>query len=644
MSLAIAGAAAGAAALAAYVDAKFLVRNDIRVGSKKLTMLRLMYTLRKRIKADKLLIYDIFEERVRTPMGDHVFLIFEGRQWTYTEFYRALQPVGNWLLKDLDIQRGELVAVDGGNSPEYVLLWFALEAIGAVPAFLNCNLTAKPLVHSIKLCGARYVLADSDVRPLVSPVEEELSSAGIKTVYYNPELFQTFADTEPLPLSRRQNTDLESIANLMYTSGTTGLPKGVVIPRLRELIFALGIGNITHLRPGDRMYTCLPLYHATAHSLCTLSCIGIGATVVLSRKFSHRTFWPEIHASRATIVQYVGELCRYLVNAPPNPLDRGHAVRMAWGNGMRPDVWDRFRERFGIEIINELYGASDGMGFSTNPNRGDYSRNAIAVRGPLWHLLNGGGERRIRIDPDSQEVLRGPDGLAIEARTGEAGEMVNWMDPNTPEQGPPRYFGNEGAMVKRRIRDVFRKGDLWFRSGDLMRLDAEGRLFFVDRLGDTFRWRSENVSTSEVSDVVGSFPQVAEANVYGVLVPGADGRAGCAAVVLTEGTATEAEADGKGGAKTLDWTALADHCRANLPSYAVPIFIRVVKELEYTGTMKLQKGRLRSEGIQLDAIEKAAREKGEAVDAMFWLPRGAGGYVPFTEKDLRELQGGRARL
>lgn len=204
------------------------------------------------------------------------------------------------------------------------------------------------------------------------------------------------------------------------------------------------------------------------------------------------------------------------------------------------------------------------------------------------------------------------------------------------------YYGNPEAGLKRLARDVFAKGDLWFRTGDSMRLDAEGRLFFVDRLGDTFRWHSENVSTTEVGDVVGAFPQVAEANVYGVPVPNADGRAGCAAVVVTEGTSMKAEdiANGRG----LDLKGLAEHCLAKLPRYAVPIFLRVTKQLEYTGTMKLQKGRLRAEGIDIEAVERTAKEKGEDVDALYWLPPGERTYVPFRGKDFQELKSGRARL
>ncbi|KAI1204862.1 fatty acid transporter [Annulohypoxylon truncatum] len=639
MALTIAGAAAGSAALAAYLDARFHIRNDIKAGSNKRRAARWQADIARQIRDGKTHVYHILEEQARRDPG-LVFIVFEGREYTYAEFFQAIQPVGNWLMKDLGIKKGEMVALDGGNSPEYVMLWFALEAIGASIAFINCNLTAHPLVHSVKVAGARYLLADSDVRHLVSPVEEELSSGGTQTLYYDPASLGAHADAEPLPDERRAGAKPTDVASLIYTSGTTGKPKGTIVTRARTMLLRASSNKIG-LRRDDKMYTCLPLYHASAQGVCCLPILATGATMVLGRKFSHQTFWPEIHRSGATIIQYVGELCRYVLNAPASPLDRGHKVRMAWGNGMRADVWEAFRQRFGIDEIYEFYSSTDGMGIIANVNRGDFSRGAIAVRGPIWHLLNGAAEARVRVDPDTEDMVRGRDGFAVRCGADEPGELVYRLDPKST-LGVPRYYGDAAASEKRMVRDVFAKGDLWLRIGDVMRLDKDGRLFFVDRLGDTFRWHSENVSTTEVGDVVGLHPQIAEANVYGVAVPNSEGRAGCAAVVAAEGISSNPEdiANGRG----LDLKGLAEHCLAELPRYAVPIFIRVVKQLEHTGTMKLQKGPLRAEGIDLDAIEKAAKEKGGDPDAIYWLPPGEKRYVPFSKKDLQELKGGRVRL
>ncbi|KAI0402454.1 fatty-acyl-CoA synthase [Xylaria palmicola] len=625
----IAGTAMGALAAGMYLDARFLIRNDLRQGSRKLKMLLSMRYIAQKMRENKVLLYNVLEDRAGTLEGNHIGLIFEDRQWTFTELYHALRPIANWLLKDLGIKKGEIVAVDGGNTPEYLMIILALEAIGAVAGLLNCNLTGNALVYSAELSTSRYLIADKQLQHLVAPVESELMGKGLETMYYCPAFVAALKDTEQLPKDRGTGIDPAAPAFLLYTSGTTGLPKGVALPRSRILLLGQGVGGYLRLKPGDRMHTCLPLYHASALALCTIPCLFTGATLVLSRKFSHSTFWKEVHQSQATHMQYVGELCRYLVNAPPSPLDRGHKVRMAWGNGMRTDVWERFRERFGIECINELYGASDGMSITMNPNRGDFSRDAIAVYGPLWHLLNP-DEKRVRIDPDTQAVMRGADGWAVEARAGEVGEIINRMDAADPDRGTPQYFNNRSATTKRRVADVFKKGDLWFRSGDLFRQDSHGRLYFVDRLGDTFRWHSENVSTNEVGDLVGRFPQVAETNVYGVQVPNAEGRAGCAALVPTSDILNS------GG--EIDFAALAAHCLASLPRYAVPLFLRITKSLAYTGTHKLQKQKLRSEGIELAAI----RASGD--DRMYWLPPGRNTYVPFSEKDLDNIKAGRVRL
>lgn len=399
--------------------------------------------------------------------------------------------------------------------------------------------------------------------------------------------------------------------------------------RRKELTTARGVWRHLDLKPGKKMYTCLPLYHGAAHGLCINPSIFAGSTVVLSRKFSHKTFWPEVRESQADIIQYVGELCRYLVNAPPSSLDKEHNVKVAWGNGMRPDVWGVFRQRFGVETINELYAATDGVSSSFNANRGDFGLGAIGVRGLYWKWMNGDNEKRVKIDVVTEEIQRDANGFAIACKDGDPGETLYKMDPAAPNAAFVGYFRNTGATEKRKIRDVFRKGDLWFRSGDMMRQDPDGCLYFVDRLGDTFRWKSENVSTNEVSDVLGKFDNIAEINVYGVQVPHADGRAGCAAIVLTDGMAVD----------SLDFGALAKYVIGVLPRYAVPLFLRVVPSFETTGTMKLQKGKLRAEGVDLDMI----KENGTG-GRLFWLPPGGNKYTPFEADQWEALKAGRVKL
>lgn len=623
-----AAAVVASLAAAAYLDAKYLIRNDLRTGSATRNLREAGEFVAQEFSQGKGLIYHYFEEHALGQNADNIFLVFEGRSWSYRQFYHEVQLVGNWLMNDLQVKQNEMVALDGPNSPEYVMILLALNGIGASCAYINSNLTATPLVHSVKLCGARYLLADRGVLHLVQPCEEALDQENIKTVYYDGMLAPSLQDATPLPESRRKGLSPTGVARLIYTSGTTGLPKGVMLPRSRELVSAKSVSAYLGLKPGVRIYTCLPLYHVSGHNLCTIPSIYAGSTVVLSRKFSHKTFWPEVRSSQAEIVQYVGELARYLLNAPPSPLDKQHNVRMVWGNGIRPDVWEPFRQRFGIETINEIYGATDGFATCWNANRGPFGRNAIAVRGPIWHFLNGAREKRIRIDVDTETILRDPfTGFAIPSKTDEAGETIHKVDPAMQTAAFSKYINNNAAGLKRRIQDVFEKGDVWFRSGDLMRADADGRLYFVDRLGDTFRWHSENVSTNEVADVFGRFDQIAETNVYGVTVPYADGRAGCAAIVPANADAT------------LDLKALAQHALANLPRYAVPLFLRVVTQMDYTATNKMQKGKLKADGIVYDKLRASS-----PADTLYWLPPGTDAYVPYGSEQWESIKSGSVKL
>ncbi|OAG41784.1 hypothetical protein AYO21_04019 [Fonsecaea monophora] len=627
----MAAVVAGSLAAAAYLDARYLIRHDLSSDSPARARQRSLQFISKRFRQGKPLVYHLIEDHALGPNADNLFLIFEDRAFSYKHFFHDIQRVANWLMKDLGIKRHEIVALDGENSPEYLLIWFGLEAIGACPSFINYNLTAAALIHCVKLCGARFLLAARTQQRLVQPCEEELGSHGTQTIYYDTEFISSLQESTAIPNERWQGLKPEDLSSLIYTSGTTGMPKGTIKQRGREINVARTIAQYLKLEPRNRMYTALPLYHGAAHGLCVTPSIFAGSTVVLSRKFSHKTFWPEVRKSRADTIQYVGEVCRYLINAPANPLDKQHCVTRAWGNGMRPDVWEPFRQRFGIETINELYASTDSLGLSFNANRGEFGRNAVGIRGLCWRWMNNDAEKRVKIDVTTEEILRDKKGFAIECKTGEAGEAIYRLDPANPGAAFPGYYKNSQATEKKKIKDVFKRGDLWLRSGDLMRQDSEGRLYFVDRLGDTFRWKSENVSTNEVGDVLGAFDQVAEISVYGIQVPNADGRAGCAAILPAAGVSVS----------SFDFAGLTKHAISALPRYAVPLFLRFVPQLDYTGTMKIQKGRLRAEGVDPD---KVSHLDCHSADVIYWLPPGATQYVPFTQENWSSLKAGRVRL
>ncbi|EME39548.1 hypothetical protein DOTSEDRAFT_75272 [Dothistroma septosporum NZE10] len=629
MAATITAVAAGTAAAAAYLDAKFHIRSDLSQGGLDNAAQEAQEFVAERVAQGKATLYHFIQEWAQEDNPGQLFLECQNRSWTYKQFYEDLQRVGNWLMNDLGVAEKEMVAISGPNTAEWIKLWMALDGIGACQSFINYNLAGNALAHCVKLCEPRYVIADRETIDKMETTREELEQAGITIIYYDEALFASLRDATPLPKARAANIQSTDIRSLIYTSGTTGLPKGVMQVSGRAINHGRTMAKLLKLTRSDKFYTCLPLYHGAAQGLATAPVIFAGASMTLGKKFSHKTFWPEVHQSQPTVLQYVGELCRYLINAPAHPLERKHNIKMAWGNGMRPDVWERFRQRFNIPIIHELYAATDGLGPTFNWNCGDFGRNAIGVRGALRNRAIGNKEVRARIDPDTEEIVKDKEGWVVRTGVNEPGEVIHKVDPALKELSFKGYFKNSAASDKRWLQNVFEKGDLWFRSGDVMRQDAEGRVFFVDRLGDTFRWKSENVSTNEVSDVLGLFDQIDEANVYGVAVPNADGRCGCATVVLKEGLMPE----------SLDCDALGRFVTERLPRYALPYFLRVAPQLAYTGTFKIQKGQAKREGVDLDLIEKAGSK-----DKIYWLPPGSSTYRPYTRDDWDALQTGKVKL
>lgn len=432
-----------------------------------------------------------------------------------------------------------------------------------------------------------------------------------------------------------------SIANLMYTSGTTGLPKAAIQPWSRVAIGGALTARMLRLRTAsrkncDRFYTCMPLYHTTAFTLGFNACLQSATTIVIGRKFSASKFWSEVKDADVTVIQYVGETLRYLLAAPPTPDDKNHKVCMAWGNGLRPDVWTRFKARFGIETIAEVYGATEGVAATFNISNNDATNGAIASYGKITELMARKTSAIVLVDWETEKPWRDPKtGLCKQVDRGQAGELLFMLDPAAIQARFAGYLNNKEANDSKILRDVLKKGDAYFRTGDTVRFDKEkGALFFVDRIGDTYRWKSENVSTAEVSEVLGNHRAVIEANVYGVEVPGHEGRAGCVAIMLYD-SALQAS----GAVKEDALESLATYTANSLPKYAVPLFLRVVKEMAMTGNNKQQKTTLRKEGIDLMSIEKAGSS-----DRLYWLKPGSNRYTEFRDTDLQSLEGRKVRL
>ncbi|USP82651.1 acetyl-CoA synthetase-like protein [Curvularia clavata] len=623
-------------------------------------------------RRDQLNLFYELESHAQSSRANQPWIIFQGKRWTYAQAYDTVLRYGVWL-KSKGIEKDDIVAMDFVNSDVFVWVWFGLWSIGARPAFINYNLTGKPLVHTVKTSTAKLVLVDQESKanfnddamreqgfirtdcadkvefsfqleesdiPRSLKKQTQSSDAAVESsaerkveVIFFDDALTSHILTQPatrFPDSVRSGQTRTSMAMLIYTSGTTGLPKPAYMAWGRFAIGSKFTAIWLGLNNNDVLYASMPLYHSSASILGLCSVLRAGSTICISRKFSHKTFWPEIRESNATILQYVGETCRYLLSAPPSPLDKQHKLRAAFGNGLRPDVWEAFKERFGIETIFEFYAATESPGALFNRSSNSFSTGAIARNGTIGTMLMAQRNCLVRMDPESDppEPIRDPKtGLCQICDWNEPGEMLSKLDAANIKQSFQGYFGNSKATNSKIIRDVKTKGDAYFRTGDLMRWDDQGRFWFVDRLGDTFRWKAENVSTAEVSEALGKHPAVAEANVYGVQIPRHDGRAGCAAVVFKDQAA--------GAPSDAVLSSLAQHVKKELPAFAAPIWIRVTKEMQLTGTNKQQKHLLQKDGIDPAVVEKDG-------DLLYWLKNGT--YVRFTKADLETIEGGGVKL
>jgi fatty-acyl-CoA synthase len=507
-------------------------------------------------------------------------LSFEGRTLTYGELDALANRFAHWG-KSVNLRRGQTVALFMPNRLEYFAVWYGLSKIGVITALINNQLAGLPLAHCLNISGASHVIMDAETA-LVFDAARALVEKPLQQWVLGPthgeqrDLFQALKSCSHLAPDRRMREDMTArdTALLIFTSGTTGMPKAARITHVRGQLYMRGFAGSTNARETDRIYVALPLYHATG-GLCALGAALLnGGSVVLRRRFSASSFWQEVAAEGCTMFVYIGELCRYLVNQPPSDDETRHKIRLAFGNGLRPDIWPVLKQRFRIPDILEFYGATEGNVSMFNFD----GREGAVGRVPRW-LRSRFNIRVIQFDVEGEKPIRNASGYCVECGPGQVGECIGRIGGDARAE----YAGyvDKAASEKKVLHDVFAKGDAWFATGDLMRIDADGYLYFVDRVGDTFRWKGENVSTNEVAERLQAAPGVQQANVYGVAVEGAEGRAGMAALVVDEG---------------FDIKAFEAHVAGELPGYAQPLFVRILPAMDTTGTFKMRKMDLIADG------------------------------------------------
>lgn len=536
--------------------------------------------------------------------------------------YRQANQHANRIAHHLQAQgigKGDVVALFIENRPELLLTVLAVAKVGGICAMLNTAQTQAVLVHSLTLVdpvaivvGAELVEAYDAVRGQVAIDPQrtwyvaEQPAAPVPAGYV--DLMAASADCSPDNPASTQQIYFNDPCFYIYTSGTTGLPKAGIFKHGRWMKSSASFGTIAlDMGPEDVVYCTLPLYHATGLCVCWGSAIAGASGFAIRRKFSASQFWDDVRKFNATTLGYVGELCRYLIDQPPSPRDRDNRVVKMIGNGLRPGVWGPFKERFGVEHICELYAASDGnIGF-TNVLNFD---NTIGFSLMHWALVD--------YAHDTCEPIRGSNGFMREVQKGGQGLLLARIDDKAPFDGYTDPEKNRKVVLS----DVFEKGDRYFNTGDLLRSIGFGHAQFVDRLGDTYRWKGENVSTTEVENIFMQYPQITEAVAYGVEIANTNGRAGMAAITPSESLAT------------LDMRALLQFALSQMPAYAVPLFLRIKVKMETTGTFKYQKVRLKEEAFDPGRVGD---------DPLYaWLP-GTDAYVPVTEQVLVDIQGGKYR-
>jgi len=551
--------------------------------------------------------------------GARIALTGEGQELSYRTLAARANRIARWAVAQ-GFAKGEVVALLMPNCPDYVATWLGLTRAGCIVALINTNHAGEALLHSLRVARATSVIVDSAFVPVLAAVADKLAlDTGIWVRGEAVALWPSFeaalapCDDAPVPAREIALPQQRDTALLIYTSGTTGAPKAARVTHGRIVEWSFWFAGMMDARADDRLYDCLPLYHSTGGVVAIGAMLVKGGSVLIRARFSASRFWADVADGGCTIFQYIGELCRYLVASPPHPRERDHKLRLACGNGLQREPWLAFAERFAVPQILEFYAATEG---SVSLYNCEGKPGAIGRVPPF--LAQRFPVALIRCDAETGTPLRDDAGRCIPCAPDEIGEAIGRVLDAAAT--PARQFDgytDHAASEKKVLSDVFAPGDRWFRTGDLMRKDASGYFFFVDRIGDTFRWKGENVATTEVAGAIRACPGVADAVVYGVKVPGHEGRAGMATITTADG---------------FDLAALWTHLDAAFPAYAQPLFLRIAPGLDQTGTFKLTSTKLAREAYA------------QAGDPVWFNDRARRGFIACDAALIAAIEKGEKRL
>ena len=562
-----------------------------------------------------------FEETV-SKFGSNNFIYFENEVWTYNQTNEAANVLANKLIDD-GVEHGDRVVLFMENRPNYIISILALNKIGAIGVLINTSLTGNPLIHCINSSDSKKCIVGAE---LASSLEEVLGEINVKNksdIYWvkdgsNYECPEWASDLDTLIDTSKSNNltitnkvTAKDTAFYIFTSGTTGVPKAALFPNAKIIAASVNISKGGYrIDSSDCMYNCLPLYHSTGLMLGLCACVQVGAATFIRRKFSASAFWKEAKQFNTTAFVYVGELCRYLSFQEPSEEEVNNPISKMVGNGLRPDLWDCFRNRFNVERIVEIYGASEGNALFMNLLNKDETIGMTNAKVGIF-----------KYDVAEDKLVKDKNDKYIEVDDHQPGLLLVEIGPNAIYNG----YTDKKASEEKVVKNVMVEGDRWFNTGDLVKTMDVGfslgreHYQFVDRVGDTFRWKSENVSTNEVAEILNSFEHVNMANVYGVKVPKSEGRAGMVAFNCN--------------LDEFNWDDFSSFVIEKLPSYAQPIFVRIIEELETTGTFKLKKNDLREEAYHLDKVNG---------NQVFIKKPGQNTYVPLDRDYYEVIESGHA--